>query len=134
MPTRGEICFGIIFLITNITISMILNGFYVYLVVADTPTSSLFWVQLSVALFRLLWGKLIDLFINNEKITMGNHMKVYLLISAHILNNVIAPALAFILTDPSCFVDLLIKPDRIESKYAMSLLYTRRLWTLLRQL
>jgi len=70
-----------------------------------------------VALFRLLWGRLVAAIVVHPVFGEQIHRRSVLLSSIFVFNNIVIPCLVVAFSDPSCFVDLFTEPSASTSTY-----------------
>lgn len=114
----------ILIIAVNITVVMLVNGFFVYLYLQLSKTAALF-LAVALAVFKLMWGFVLQTCIvrllqsNTGKgdaniITMGN---VWLYSSMMMFNTIVAPCLAALFASSSCFYYVFATPPNITSNY-----------------
>lgn len=109
------------FLLVNVLFSLALNSSYVYISLSDEvylTSAAVSVIQLSVAIIRGIWGRVIVMLMHHSAFgLMSVHMKSLMLSSAFVLNDVMAPTLAFLFTDASCFLDMIVPAETKTTSY-----------------
>jgi Leucine-rich repeat (LRR) protein len=104
--------------VINVMVSLTLNGVYVAALLSDTSIVPRVVLQLAVAFLRIIWSKIISVAIFHPMLSIGHHTKAVVLSAIFVFNNIVAPCLVVLFTDPSCFVDLFVEPAELTSSYS----------------
>jgi Leucine-rich repeat (LRR) protein len=112
-----QMSYILLFVAVNVVVALGLNGLYVFVLLSDKSSSVKVAAQVCVALLRLVWGQLVSSAIVNPIFGDEVHRRSLLLSAIFVFNNIVAPCLVVVFSDPSCFVELFIEPDASTSTY-----------------
>jgi Leucine-rich repeat (LRR) protein len=106
-----------VFVFFNMAVVGTINGLYIYSTFRKQSPTLYYLIQLALALFKWFWNVIfIPTFILLPFTTLTH--KSFLRITLFLLNNVVIPSIAAMLTSPSCYRGLLVEPDEIVSTYS----------------
>jgi Leucine-rich repeat (LRR) protein len=110
--------FMTMFVIVNVMFSLTVNGVYVAALLSDISIVPNVVLQLGVAFVRIIWSKIVSVVIFHRMLSIGHHTIAGILSAIFVFNNIVAPCLVVLFTDPSCFVDQIVEPAEITSFYS----------------
>jgi hypothetical protein len=105
-----------------ISIPIFCNALFIFLVVQGISYELLFLAQAGLIVSRLLWDGIVSKILL-QSITLFDVpiiIKLNILVFSHLMNSIMGPCLAFLFTDPSCFVHLFIPQNEVTSDYTIT--------------
>jgi Leucine-rich repeat (LRR) protein len=108
---------ALLFVIVNISIVGAINGLYIFSTFRKQSPVLHYTIQLSLAFFKWFWSVVFVPTIILSPLSNSITLKSFIRILLFLLNNVIIPSIAAMLTSPSCYRGLLVEPDEIVSSY-----------------
>jgi Leucine-rich repeat (LRR) protein len=108
------------YLMSNVIVTGCTNALYVYSIVGKFSSLTLFLFQIVLVVTELGWKEIMTSILSIGPLSKWSvQRKTFLLSFAYILNSIVLPCLAFMVINPSCFLELLVPPEDVTATYVI---------------